>query len=205
MPAPSSWRTTAPRVTPSWWAASAIPWPKRPCRCKAPRARAPRMRRTRCPAGAACTSCWNASITAWPGGAPRPTRSTGGASSKSTSWLACGSRTTSYSTPCTPCPCACTAKACSTGCVSTTSTAWPRRAPTCAGCARRWPRRRPRVRGPAWPPNPIWSWKRSWPMTSASTRAGPPTAPPAMTSWTRSARCCTRPPRVNRWRNSGRP
>ncbi|WYX09563.1 hypothetical protein WJ978_29525 [Achromobacter xylosoxidans] len=94
---------------------------------------------------------------------------------------------------------------CSTGCASTTSTAWPRPAPTCAGCARRWPRRRRRARRPAWPPNPIWSWKRSWPMTSASTRAGPPTAPPAMTSWTTSARCCTRPPRVNRWRNSGRP
>jgi (1->4)-alpha-D-glucan 1-alpha-D-glucosylmutase len=44
-----------------------------------------------------CMPCSSASISGWPGGTPPTMRSTGAASSTSTSWPACGSRMTRYS------------------------------------------------------------------------------------------------------------
>ena len=43
--------------------------------------------------GASASLCWSASTTGSPGGAPRATKSTGDASSTSTAWPRCGSRT----------------------------------------------------------------------------------------------------------------
>ena len=121
--------------------------PPAPARRKAPPAiagRWPPTTRPPRPADARCTGCWNASTTAWPGGAPRRTRSTGAASSTSPRSPACGSSCRRCSTPRTSCPAALCRGRWWTACASTMWTAWPTRAAIAASCDRRLQARRGR-------------------------------------------------------------
>ena len=60
--------------------------------------------------GAAASACWSGSITGWPGGAVRATRSTGGGSSTSMAWPDCGSKTRRFSRRHMPRCCDCTSE-----------------------------------------------------------------------------------------------
>ncbi len=85
-------------------------------------------------ASGACMPCSNASTIAWPAGAPRPTTSTGDASSISMSSAACGSSDPWYSNRPMKRSSSSSAMAWSTVCASTTSMAWPTRAATVGAC-----------------------------------------------------------------------
>ncbi|VUD45994.1 unnamed protein product [Burkholderia pseudomallei] len=140
----------------------------RSTRCCTASIRASRAR-ARC-----CTACSSSSITAWRGGAPPPTKSTGAAFSTSRRSPACASRTQPCSTTCMRCCGASTPRVSSTACGSITSTGSRIRADTAGSCAAGSPR--------CATANRISSSRRSSRPTNACPKTGASTARQATTS-----------------------